>query len=971
MHAVLRLLTACFALGLASLLPAWTAEDAVAAGSPERPRAGVTTEATPAGEDVEGGPLTEGEQFRMWTPLTPGELNAVDPSFRSWAESIRDGRADKRIMRLYWYNRWRLEPFDVAVPSGWREEGVERLRDRELAGAAARSFEQQRTAAQDEAGPLQGQQPPAPEGSILDAAQRRNEQPESAGVDMGTGVSSFGVWVPVGPYDIAGRTTGLDRPADEPDTLYAAVADGGVWRTRDRGQTWERLSDFEATLSGGAILVDPTDPETIYFGTGEGNGAIDNYPGIGVLKSTNAGLTWTASNNFSSDVRQLAMHPSEPTRLWAAGSSGCYVSTDAGATFSLVSAPGLPTGTAASDVLVRPDNADWVYCAIWGGADSGIYRTTDRGGNWTRLSGGLPAPNTTGRIALAISKSNPDILLAGIDLNSGTIYTTTDGGDNWTNPHGTALNYCGGQCWYDNAVGIDPVNPDIMYAGGVSAYKSTDAGVNWSVMSSGVHVDHHDVFTPSGGEVLLANDGGIYHSSNHGSSWTEWSFGMDTAQYYGICRAPNDDVWAMGGTQDNGSHRRRQSDGWVQVLGADGGMCMHGPDGSGIVLGEYQNMNIRRSTTGGNGFSDANGGIPSGEPHPWVGTIVVDPSDRNNMYAGTDRVYRSMDARATSWVNVSAALHCASVVGCGSMSAFEVAPSDSNIAYAGFTAASPFPPFTDGRKAGIYRSSDVLAATPTWTDVGSTSFPHRSTRRIRVHPDDPDTVYLIAGGYGAGKIWKTTDGGANWADHTGDLPDVPVNDILIDADNPGTLLVATDLAVYRSDDDGATWYGFSSGLPTAAAIEMTYNRSTGKLRVGTHGRSMWDWQEASSAPVAVPDGGTAGGASMKVAKIDATTMRVIWDSRTCTAREYNLFYGDMDDVASRTYSGATCDLGTSGQADVAIPVTASGNAFFVIAGSDAAGTEGPHGYDSTGTPVSANGIGFCSITNQDALATCP
>ena len=244
-------------------------------------------------------------------------------------------------------------------------------------------------------------------------------------------------------------------------------------------------------------------------------------------------------------------------------------------------------------------------------------------------------------------------------------------------------------------------------------------------------------------------------------------------------------------------------------------------------------------------------------------------------------------------------------------------------------------------------------------------------RRIRAHPDEALTAYAIFSGFGARRIYKTVDRGTTWIDHTGDLPAVPINDILIDGDNPGTLLAATDLGVYRSDDDGTTWYGFSTGLPTVASIEFTYDRASGRLRLGTHGRSMWEWQPSAATAVAVPDGATVPGAPLTVEKLAAGGMRVRWDTGACTAWEYTLLYGDLDDVANRTYSGAECDLGTAGQTDVPLPSTPSGDAFFVVVGIDDQGTEGPHGFDVLGDPIAATGIGFCGILAQDTLATCP
>lgn len=955
---------------LVALLLGFAAAASAAAAEPSSSRARIVppVEREPAplepGMDVEKGPAGDAERFRLWTPLTEAELNAADPSFRHWVRLIHSGRADKRVMRLYWYHRFRLDPFDKLVPEGWRERGVAVLRDPVRTRKALEAWERRRVAAQASAGPPQrGGVPVPPEGSIEAAADRLRSE-AAAREAAAAGISPYGVWVPIGPYTIPGRMTGLDRPEGQPLTLYAAAADGGVWRTTDGGATWETLTDFEKTLSGGAILLDPSNPSVIYFGTGEGNGAIDNYPGVGVLKSSDGGATWTESNRFSSAVRRLAMHRSEPSRIYAAGDSGCYLSTDAGATFSLISAPGLPTNAAASDVLVRPDNADWVYCAIWGGPDGGIYRSTDRGATWSLLTEGLPAKGSVGRIALAVSKSNPDVLIAGIDTAGGTVYKTVNGGDQWTRLDDSA-GFCGGQCWYDIAVGIDAANPDVMFAGGIDTFRSTDGGATWTQVTSSagghgapnyVHVDQHFIFTPVPGEVILANDGGIYRSTDSGASWVEWSQGMDTTQYYGICRHPSDAYWAFGGTQDNGSHRRRQADDpeWQQVLGGDGGMCMTGPPTTSIVVGEYQNTNIQRSTNGGDSFSNANGGIGPAEPHPWVGILVADPSNRNNMWTATNRIYRSLDARATNWVAVSGPLYFSLPV-----SAIEVAPTDSNVVYAGF----------DG--GGLFVTGNALATPVSWTSIRSGAMPLRGVRRIRAHPTIPNTVYVVFSGYGSGKIWKSSDRGQTWANVTGDFPDVPVNDLVIDADSPGTLIAATDLGVFRSDDDSAHWYGWSTGLPTVSSIELTFDRDRDTLRLGTHGRSMWQWQEPSDTPTAVPDGSVVPGAMLRADRIGASTMRVRWDVRSCTARDYNLFYGDLAQVSSYTYTGAYCGLGTSGRADVPLPATASGNAFFLLASTDGAGNEGPHGFDEAGQPVPANGIGLCGIAAQQQAATCP
>ncbi|MDH3592420.1 MAG: hypothetical protein OER88_11105, partial [Planctomycetota bacterium] len=345
-------------------------------------------------------------------------------------------------------------------------------------------------------------------------------------------------------------------------------------------------------------------------------------------------------------------------------------------------------------------------------------------------------------------------------------------------------------------------------------------------------------------------------------------------------------------------------------------------------------------------------------PRSWVGIMTVDPSDRNNMWTGTNRIYRSLDARASNWVGVSGPLYFSLQV-----TALEVAPSDSTTVYAGFTGG------------GLYKTTNGLDGSVTWTAIRDNSnMTTNSIRRIRVHPDDPLTVYAVFSGFGAKRLWKTVDGGSSWAVITGDLADVPINDLLIDADNPGTLLAATDLGVYRSDDDGATWYGFSNGLPNAAGIEFTYDRDSGKLRLGTHGRSMWDWQPSASGPVPVPDGAQVAGDMLRVDRLAGGDLRVSWDAAGCTGDDYNLFWGDLADVASLTYGGAICGAGNSGRHDFVAPATTSGNAFFLLASEDTSGTEGAHGFDRVGGVAaerSTSGVGFCGVTAQQSMPSCP
>jgi hypothetical protein len=200
-------------------------------------------------------PMSDGERYRAMTPIEDAEWKTPHAGYLWLLQRIAAGSADKRIMRQHYWLHTRLEPFDRPIPSGWREAARARL----LAPASA----------------------PAKTATSTTAA-----------------LPSVGRWVPVGPYTIPGRVTGLSRPAGLDGWILAAQADGGAWLSRDAGAHWDPLTEREATQASGSVLGDPIDPTVLYWGTGEGNGAIDNYGGVGLLRSVDGGRTWAASNNF-------------------------------------------------------------------------------------------------------------------------------------------------------------------------------------------------------------------------------------------------------------------------------------------------------------------------------------------------------------------------------------------------------------------------------------------------------------------------------------------------------------------------------------------------------------------------------------------------------------------------------------------------------------------------------------------------
>lgn len=867
-----------------------------AAGDPDD----VPTLATKAGADGRS-PRSDGAVYRDATPIEAAEWKSPHPGYAWLLQRIAAGTADKRIMRQHYWLHFRLEPFDKPIPADWRARARARLLATEGAPQKASAT------------------------ALLPAVGR---------------------WVPVGPYTIPGRVTGLSRPAGRPGWILAAMADGGLWLTRDAGAHWDPLTDREATQASGAALGDPVDGSVLYWGTGEGNGAIDNYGGYGVMRSVDRGRTWLVSNNFSGTVRCLAEDRTARGTIWACGNDGAYRTTDSGATFTKL--PGLPNN-GASAIAIRPDRPSTIFVGLWGG---GVWRSTDGGTSFTQLAGGLPA--NIGRVDLALCAANPDVMVAASELNNGDLWKSTDGGTTWA-ALSAAPDACGGQCWYDLVAAIAPDDCNTIYWAGVGAYVSRDGGASFAQMpTSGTGSagwDFHAALTGTGGEIVLGGDAGVFRSLDHGATFAARSDNLPTTQYYGGCGHNTDPSWIAGGTQDNGTDQSATTQAWRYILGGDGGKCVAS---NNQVFAEYQVTNVQRSLDGGNSFGDANGGIGSNDPKAWVGIMAKDPLDARTAYVGTSSVYRTTNFHDTAWVKVMNPLYYGRLV-----TSMAVSPVDRNVLWVGFD------------YGGLYRTANALATPPAWKAIKGSSWPLRAVTRVTPHPSNANAAWIVQGGYGYPKIWSTVDAGTTYTDVTGDLPDLPVTDLVVDPGDTNVLIAGTDLAIWRSSDGGAHWTNFSDGLPYVAIADLFRHPAAGDLVAATHGRSFYRFRAAAAGAVAVPDGKTVPGKELVAERTASGALWLRWDSAACTAADYNLFWGPLAGVAQATYGGAVCGLGRTGEKVIAMPGTAGDSLFFVVAGASAEGVEGPHGYRSDGSPSGGTGVGSCGVTVHQAAATCP
>jgi photosystem II stability/assembly factor-like uncharacterized protein len=622
--------------------------------------------------------------------------------------------------------------------------------------------------------------------------------------------------------------------------------------------------------------VDPTDPDVIYVGTGEANGQSYSWFGMGVFKSTDGGSTWSYIGlEETRYIARIVIDPLNTDRLWLAGTGslfgtnperGVYRSLDGGDTWYLVLS--VTDSTAATDIAIDPAKPDTVFAAMWerhrgltyrnaGGATSGIYRSYDGGDTWTELTNGLPSGTGVGRIGISVCASSPDVIYAIYDMwtaYEARVYKSTDGGDTWTRTSDAALSGIHSSFgWYFGQIRVDPGDPDRAFAMGVPFYRTQNGGASWQEVGSSNHVDHHAmVFDPSDySRIFEGNDGGIYVSTNSGTSWTKL-YDQPTNQFYAIEIDHSNPQYLYGGTQDNGTMRTPTgaTDDWEMIFGGDGFYCNVDPTNSNVIYVEYQFGNLYKSTDFGYNWDWAMDGIDTEDRTNWSTPVIMDPTDPQTLYYCSHRVYRSTDG-AGWWSTISGDLTGGDHGGgYGTITTLAVAPTDPDVIYVG----------TDDSYVWVTTNGGT-----DWTDISS-GLPNRWVTRVAIDRLDPGTAYVTFSGLrwdeNIGYVYRTTDYGSNWTDITGNLPAAPVNALVVDPDEPARLFAGSDVGCFYTEDYGATWEMLGTGLPAVPVYDLKLHNPTRTLVAGTHGRSMhsFDLTTLSDLASVRPRGieGTAG-----------------------------------------------------------------------------------------------------------------
>ena len=662
------------------------------------------------------------------------------------------------------------------------------------------------------------------------------------------------LWEFAGPTNVGGRITDIEIPNDQAETYYVGTASGGVFKTTDGGSNWLPIFDDQEILSIGDIEISENNTETIWVGTGEVNagGGSLAYDGNGVFKSTNAGITWQSKGlpNVGS-ISKIGIDPDNDDAIFVSAmgplfrndtNRGVYKSVDGGDTWEQKLFVSDSTGII--DMAIHPTNGDIIYAASWerirrpqyrhyGGETSRLYRSLDGGDTWIEMTNGLPSlPSEKGRISIAISQSNPEVLYSRYADATGNIqgvYKTVDGGDVWTEVNGSGLQNVGFHWWFRGVV-IDPDDENIIYNVDFNVQKSTDGGANWSPAFPGAHVDQHALafnrMVP--GAVILGNDGGVYYSADDGASYLK-DVSLPITQFYRVHVDAQNDAKVYGGAQDNNTIRTTTGsvDDWTAIYGGDGFQSLVDPTNTAVIYALSQRGNLGKSINNGANFSGATNGISGSDRKNWDTPIVMDPFDSQILYYGANRLYKTTNA-AGNWTAISPDLTNGSGGGnltFGTIISISVSPIDTSTIYVG----------TDDGNVWITNNGGG-----NWTNV-SASLPNRWVTKVLASRSDLNTVYATFSGYRYGEdnghVYKSDDNGSNWTDISTGLPDIPVNDILEDV--YGNLFLGTDIGVLASPDQGANWSVLGENLPSVVVTDMHIHEASEYLYIGTYGRSMY------------------------------------------------------------------------------------------------------------------------------------
>lgn len=710
-------------------------------------------------------------------------------------------------------------------------------------------------------------------------------------------------WRNVGPDIVSGRCTQVLGVPGNKNILYASFATGGFWKSTDAGKTWSSLFDNQGTLSIGAFAVSTTDPNVLFLGTGESNIFRASLFGMGVYKSTDGGKTWMHSGlENTGTISRVIIHPKDPNTIYVATSGnewsfnkerGLYKSTNGGKSWTRLINDD-PNGVI--DLVMHPTDPNTLYASSWNRIryrwsdptpEDGdyIWKTTDAGKTWTKLNNGLPETKFTGRVGIALSVSNPNVLYAYIDNHTPKrdpkpgeldpygrpisivpmgvqVWKSTDAGASFTKAStedDKLERFSGTYGWVFGQIRVDPTNENVVYIMGVPLAKSTDGGKTFTAMrpektSEWTHSDNHDIWIdPTDPKYLLnANDGGAMASYDGGKNWNNFFDVIPTTQFYNITYDMNKPFNIIGSAQDHGSfmgsiknnYGKKDSTilGWKRAPGGEGTIHAVDPTDPNLIYSSTFYGRLTRARL----FKDSTSMVniypqkaADEEMHrgEWLAYTLMSPHDHNTIYHGFQYLFKSTDQGQT-WKRISGDLSYNNKSKMGktpyainhqAIVAIDESPFTKGVLYVG----------TDDGRVWVTKNDGGE-----WKEISAGLPVNSHVSRLVASKYDAATVYITLSDRREDNItpyiFRSTDHGSTWTKITTDMPASPVNVIREDPKNANVLYCGTDMGVYVSRDKGRSWQSLQSNLPASVSVnDLFVHPRDLSLVIATYGRGVW------------------------------------------------------------------------------------------------------------------------------------
>ncbi len=689
----------------------------------------------------------------------------------------------------------------------------------------------------------------------------------------------------IGPAFLSGRIADIAIDPNDENRWFVAVGSGGVWKTENSGTTWKPLFDEQNSYSTGCVTIDPTNSNVIWVGTGENVGGRHVAYGDGVYKSIDGGETWKNMGLTSSEhISKIVVHPTNPNVVWVAsqgplwnkgGERGVYKTTDGGISWKRVL--GNSEWTGATELVIDPRDPEVLYAATWdrhrtvaalmgGGPGSGLHRSTDGGETWTKLTQGLPTSNM-GKIGLAISPQQPDVLYAAIELDrkTGAVYRSANRGASWVKMSNTVSGGTGPH--YYQELYASPHQFDRLYLMNVRVLTSEDGGKTFvELKEEKKHSDNHAIAFKKNDPnyLMIGTDAGIYESFDLAENW-RYIKNLPLTQFYKVAVNNAEPFYhVFGGTQDNGSAggpsatdevQGISNKHWYKTLFADGHQSATDPEYNDIIYAETQQGGLHRVdlTTGEPLAIQPQAFI--GDPHErfnWDAPILVSPHNPARLYFASYRVWKS-ESRGDDWTPISGDLtrneERLSLPIMGRQQSWDNAWDVMAMSNYNTITSLSESPIKEGL---LYAGTDDGFVQVTenggtnWTAIPVTKMglPERSfVNDIKADLHDENTVYVVLDNHKEGDfnpyVFKSTDKGKTWSSISSNLPKRTLLwRIVQDHIDPNLLFIATEFGVYTSLNGGSSWQKLP-GTPNMAFRDLTIQKRENDLVAASFGRGFY------------------------------------------------------------------------------------------------------------------------------------